>query len=313
MPAPAQVDRSIFRRYRIFGWRVASALELPGLPGDDPANPVDITFRLGEAAPLEDAVALGALVAHDRNGCARIEIPGVAAFVVRDGREVEIAPQMATGAPDIGVFLLGSVIGILCHQRGELPLHASCVEIDGRAVAFSGLSGSGKSTLAAAMVGHGARLLADDVAIAARTADGFQIMPAFPGQKLWRDALTSLGLPPGRKLRSTGDAEKFEHLVGNAFCPDPRPLGVICHLRRERHSTARPLLYTDRFQALQAVNEAVYRLPIGQALNGQAMFNTVGALATSVPQLVLPVPDNLAELPSFAAALPGLLRRHDGV
>jgi hypothetical protein len=61
------------------------------------------------------------------------------------------------------------------------------------------------------------------------------------------------------------------------------------------------------------VNEAVYRLPIGQALNGQAMFNTVGALATSVPQLVLPVPDNLAELPSFAAALPGLLRRHDGV
>lgn len=292
---------------------MASALELPGLPGDDPANPVDITFRLGEAPPLEDAVPLGTLVSHDRKGCARIEIPGVAAFLVREGRDVVVAPYIALGTPDIAVFLLGSVIGILCHQRGELPLHASCVEIDGRAVAFSGPSGAGKSTLAAAMVARGARLLADDIALAARTDGGFHIMPAFPSQKLWRDSLTSLDLPPGRKLRSTSDAEKFEHLIGSAFCPDPRPLALLCHLRRERHSTVPPLLHTDRFQALHAVNEAVYRFRIGHALNGQRMFTTVGALAASVPQISLPVPDDLAELSSFAAGLPALLGRYGGM
>jgi hypothetical protein len=309
-PMRAPTARGAAWRYRIFGWQLESELELPNLPTGDTSDCVDVTFRLGDAPPLEDAIPLGTLVSYNRNGCARIEIPGVAAFVVRDGREVVIAPQMAPDAPDIGVFLLGSVIGILCHQRGELPLHASCVEIDGRAVVFSGLSGTGKSTLAAAMVALGTRMLADDVAVATRADDGFRIMPSFPGQKLWRDALTALRLPAGRKLRSTGDAEKFEHRVGDAFCPDPRPLALMCHLYRERDAAALPALYADRFRALLAANESVYRLSIGQALNGQRMFDSVAALAKTVPQLALPVPDELEELSSFAARLPALLGRY---
>jgi len=307
---PAPAARGAARRYRIFGWQLESELNLPDLPIGDAADPVDVTFRLGEAPPLEDAIPLGTLVSYNRHGCARIEIPGVAAFVVRDGREVVIAPHMAPDAPDIRVFLLGSVIGALCHQRGELPLHASCVVIDGRAVVFSGQSGAGKSTLAAAMVARGSQLLSDDVAVARRVDDGFHIMPAFPGQKLWRDALASLSLPAGRKLRSSGDAEKFEHLVGDGFCPEPRRLALICHLRREHHAAALPILYSNRFQALQAANEAVYRLGIGQALNRQRMFGTVAALATSVPQLSLPVPDDLDGLSSFAARLPALIGRY---
>jgi hypothetical protein len=300
-------------RYRIFGWGLLSELALPDLPPGDAADSIDVTFRLGEAPSFDDPVQLGALVAYRRDGCVRIEIPGVAAYLVQRGREVVIEPQMALDAPDIRVFLLGSVVGILCHQRGELPLHGSCVEVDGQAVVLSGLSGTGKSTLAAAMVAGGARLLADDVAVAMRVdGGGFRIMPAFPRQKLWRDALTALDLLAGRRVRSSGDAEKFEHAIDDRFCPDPRPLALVCHLSRGLDAAAEPLLHTNGFEALQAVNEAVYRLGIGQAVNGQQMFAAVAALAKSVPQLRLPVPDDLNALSSFAAELPTLLRRYGG-
>ena len=71
----------------------------------------------------------------------------------------------ADNVPDanIRLYLLGSAMGVLLHQRGLLPLHANAVEIDGKAFAFMGASGSGKSTLAAWFHDHGYRIIADDV------------------------------------------------------------------------------------------------------------------------------------------------------
>lgn len=297
-------------RYRLFGWSLASELALSDLPAGDPTAPVDVNVRLGEVPPLEDAIRLGTLVTYHRDGRVRIEIPGVAAYLIRGGSEVVIEPQIRLDAHDIRVFLLGSVVGVLCHQRGELPLHGSCVEVDGRAVVLSGLSGTGKSTLAATLVAQGARFIADDVSVVTRAGEAFQVMPAFPRQKLWRDALTALGLSAGRRVRSTGDGQKFEHSVAGKFSAEPLPLALVCHLRRGPDIANAACLYADRFQALQAANEAVYRLGVGQVVNGQNMFSTVAALASKVPQLYLPVPDDLSALPAFAAELPTLLKRY---
>jgi hypothetical protein len=47
--------------------------------------------------------------------------------------------------------------------RGELCLHASAVEVDGRCVAFAGSSGRGKTTLAALACAAGYPLFGDDL------------------------------------------------------------------------------------------------------------------------------------------------------
>ncbi len=49
--------------------------------------------------------------------------------------------------------------------RGAIPFHAGMVEVDGQAVLIAGPSGAGKSSLTAGLLGIGARLVADDLAI----------------------------------------------------------------------------------------------------------------------------------------------------
>ena len=51
------------------------------------------------------------------------------------------------------------------------PVHASCVDLDGQGVLITGASGRGKSTLALALIGQGARLVADDRVALVRTGE----------------------------------------------------------------------------------------------------------------------------------------------
>ncbi len=299
--------------YSLCGWRVHSELPLSELlpwRGDDRAP--DVTIRLGEVPPLEEPVLCGPFLAVGRGGVGRFEVRDVAAFRVCGGSEITIDPKLPADAPDIGLFLFGSVFGLLCHQRGELPLHGSCVDIGGQAIVFAGPSGSGKSTLAAALVAQGHRLLADDVTVV-RPAPVWRYgqvlaVPTLPRQKLWADTLDSLDLPMGRRLRSRGDMEKFEHCTGPAFQSQPLPLAMVCHLREARLASQATLSPLQGFDAMENVRLAVYRLRAGQQLDGGArVFRSCAALAAAVPQFRLLRPMSLEALPAYAATLPGLL------
>ena len=60
----------------------------------------------------------------------------IAAFRVSNGNLIEIDRYLDATEEDIRLFLLGSAFGGLLHQRGLLPLHASAVEINGKAILF---------------------------------------------------------------------------------------------------------------------------------------------------------------------------------
>jgi hypothetical protein len=86
--------------------------------------------------------------------------------------DIEVAPnqhelrcQFVDGATRevLPVLLAGNVLAMLLLLRGELVLHASAVERDGRAIGLVGHSGAGKSTLAAMACLAGCKLVTDDV------------------------------------------------------------------------------------------------------------------------------------------------------
>ncbi len=80
-----------------------------------------------------------------------------------DSRAITVRPDPRK--PD-GYWLLllaGSGLSHALAADGHLALHASAVEVGGRAIAFAGPSGGGKTTIAALMCDSGARAVTDDV------------------------------------------------------------------------------------------------------------------------------------------------------
>lgn len=80
-----------------------------------------------------------------------------------DARVVRAFTDPETGLELLALLSTGNLLATLLALRGETVLHASAVEVSGRAVAFVAHSGTGKSTLAALACGRGARFVTDDV------------------------------------------------------------------------------------------------------------------------------------------------------
>ncbi len=77
----------------------------------------------------------------------------------------------------------------LLYGRGAVPVHASCVEINGKGVLFTGKSGSGKSTAAFAMIARGRPVLADDRVLLRKSPAGYSAFSLSDVVKLTRETL----------------------------------------------------------------------------------------------------------------------------
>lgn len=289
--------------YAMCGLHVRSGLPLPRLVGwTSGDHSPDVVIRLGPV----DAIASGEdrYFTVDPDDSCRLDVPGVARFLVRDGREIVVHTDLPRDAPDLAAFLLGSVFGFLCHQRALLPLHASCVAINGSAVAFAGLSGAGKSTLAAKLVALGHALLADDVTVIQATAQGPLVVPSFPHQKLWADSIDALGLERGRAIRSIDGFQKFEH-GARRFASEPLPLAAICHLEPDAGKGRDMLTPIRGLEAVHRMRAAIYRLAAGRRIAGGdgRLMLAAAETAAAVPQFGLRRPTAFAALPEFAHRL----------
>lgn len=195
-------------RYRLYGLSFSSELALPEVPEDQQSGPTDVNIRF---APLETREGEG--LSFGPRG-AVLRIADVATYRMRDGRELFVDPCPGASSRNVRLYLLGSAMGILLHQKGLLPLHANAVEIDGRAVAFMGKAGAGKSTLASWLHDAGNRVIADDVCVLRFDEKGCaRVQPGLPRIRLWKDALERSGRDPADyELSFSGDEDyqKFD-------------------------------------------------------------------------------------------------------
>lgn len=186
--------------YALCGWRLRSEIDLPELSawqGQDAAE--SITFVVGTVPETlgETALRTDVMEVSADGRRARMRITNVGTYLIENGNSIVVQPDpgMDPGSPDIRLFLLGGALGYLCHQRGVLPVHASVVEIDGRAALFTGVSGAGKSTLASAFLQRGHRVLSDDIAPIALESERARILPSIARIRLWPDSATHVGWP----------------------------------------------------------------------------------------------------------------------
>lgn len=227
-------------RYRLFGLSVETDLPLPTLRPERAACPPDLRMRLGAHPP--DAprhfdpwyVSDRATPASEPTLVAERSADGWVRLSYGDGTGVTIDPAGTrvgcTWPPELTVddaatYLLGPVCGVILRMRGVTCLHASALEIGGRAVLVCGPAGAGKSTTAAALAARGHRVLADDVAALDESDDGFDVRPAYPQLKLWPDAAAAMhgDLPA---LTPNWD-KRYLALAGEAYHPDPLRVAAV--------------------------------------------------------------------------------------
>jgi hypothetical protein len=164
---------------------------------------------------------LGFRVWAPRHGCY---------LVAPDGTHIAAAPS-AVAAWRWERLLLAQVLPLAAALRGMEILHASAVEMAGRAVAFLGGSGVGKTTLAARIVARGARLVTDDV-LAVDVANG--AVRTHSGGAVARVDPRELRAMTGKERRGLGAirarAEKWH--VMPTLASDELPLALTYHLVR---------------------------------------------------------------------------------
>lgn len=193
--------------YSVFGLHVRSELPLPELFEVEPSLCPDILIHLGKV-PDPPAPGMGP---HVIGGGLLLVIEDVGRYFIRDGAEILVEPQSGVPETNVRLFLLGSAMGALLHQRGLLPLHANAVEIGGKAFAFMGRSGAGKSTLAAWFHDRGHAIIADDVCVVRFDESGRAIASAgLPRLRLWKETLEASGREAASFRRSYAGNPAFD-------------------------------------------------------------------------------------------------------
>jgi hypothetical protein len=158
--------------------------------------------------------------------------------VESDGSDLVFEAHPEAEARDVDKLRRGAVPLLLAHLAGSVPLHASAVAIEGKALVFVGGSDLGKSTLAAALCEYaGASLLGDDAVVIERRADSFQVVGL--EESHWLDAASArvLGRPdefeektplvPRRVDVKNATLAMIVHLEFSEACERPRLVPVV--------------------------------------------------------------------------------------
>jgi hypothetical protein len=304
-PRPGSVR---LRDYSVFGLRIRSELKLPELFRAETDAVPDVTIRLGDIDANENQPGLHAL-----DDALLFVVADIGRYRVADGRDILVEPQPGVPERNLRLYLLGSVFGVLLHQRELLPLHANAIEIDGKAVAFMGSSGGGKSTLAARFHDRGNRVVADDICVVKVDSDDqAYALPGLPRLRLWQEALEASGRQPSDFERSyVGDENwnKFDVPIRPDTATDRElELGALYLLGQGEEIDIRRL---DGIDAAEALFAHTYRGAFLAATNGgQSHWSSCMRLVRSTPVYCFTRPWDLTLLHDHVDRIFEHVRRH---
>jgi len=194
---------------------------------------------------------------------------------------------------------LWGVPSLLCYvTRGDVPLHAAAVDVDGRALLLAGPGRAGKTTTAAAFLTAGHRVLAEDL-VACRPEPSPTLLPGPAMLRVRPDVYPRLTLMNASPVAE--DAERVHLALEGPARGDgaPVPLAGIVFLRPgEGPPRLRRRSAVDTIRDLWALS---LNLPTEE--DRARCFRGVAALAASVPAWDLHRPISLDMLEAVVGAV----------
>lgn len=216
-------------RYLAFGLSIQSELEFPELVVS--SHPPQVSIAVRRLPPKYRQIIPHGSAWYGDDECFLLVLEKIGRFLVQDGQKIFIDPSPQSRVEQLRVFLLGSCMGALLHQRGLLPLHASAIATEKGCVLFAGDKEAGKSTLAAVFTQRGYKLIADDICAIAIDANGLSfVQPSYPQLKIDRDWKNNLGFSQYSHLASPWFQNKIRIPVHQVFASNGVSIHRIYHL-----------------------------------------------------------------------------------
>jgi hypothetical protein len=264
--------------YNAFNLTVASDIELPPLPAGAPCENAEITICAGKVSAdgLDNPDMIKPKSQYNKHSL-WLDVPNIARFLIANGREITFSPAPDCDDDSIRLFLLGSCLGSLLQQIGELILHGSAVSFGQHCALFLGNAGSGKSTLAAAFQQQGRQVLSDDLVFTDKQG---QIQPGIAQLKLWQDSIDKLALDIAATKAVRPAIKKFAIPTKVDCDKQSMPVKTIFILNSHNQDDflCEEVKGMNKFQALQA---HLYRPYLGAAFAVQAQqFKALSAMAS---------------------------------
>lgn len=298
--------------YHIWGLTIASELEMPvfsaraifAQPAD---NAIDVCIALGEVpkqleSPQDQRVLY---MAKPNEFLMWLPFASIWVYVTNGNRitiEADITAHNTTDGELLQMLLMGGAFGALFFQRQLMPLHASAIAINGKAVLFAGLSGTGKSTLAAALQQAGHALLSDNISVIRKNADHQVFAEAGePFFKLWKDSFKLLDQEVPQQGRVRAAIEKYilpaENIVTSAL-----PIHRIFIIQKSKAAKKPQIQALSSIDGIHQLRMVTFRYNYLIGLGGEPThFQTAFQLGRLgiVQQLTVPMNYPLDELVAF--------------
>lgn len=229
-----------------YGFRPVSNLPFEYLRGGD-GEPLEV--REHENGTHDEA---GAVVAewtpipgkrmwarlYDENGRYRLWVEEAGSFLIDPATpsvQVPVGYETAVRREE----RVWSIPALLCMlARGDVPLHAAAVDVDGEAVLLAAPGYSGKTTLAASFDAAGYRVLSEDISCI-RVSSPPTLVPGPAMLRVRRDVAAELKLPRAREVAAGGD-DRVHFSLDPARRGDctPLPVRAVVFLRRSDNGIA---------------------------------------------------------------------------
>ena len=231
--------------YRLYGLATASQILIPDAESAVPDS--DVPLVSGEA---DVSIALGDVPADWADDPGTVKLTDDWCFLASPGRflmdcqgfrfDISGGSQITVdlnGLPIEGshlhTYILGSAFGVVCLQRGLLPIHGAAVETDqGTAIIITGHTGSGKSAILSALVDQGRRYLSDDVTVVSMKSGAPTALPAYPQRKIAAQTVEerSVSLAGAIPIHEDG-RDKFAIRNTSEWAGEALPLAAMVELR----------------------------------------------------------------------------------
>lgn len=279
-------------KYSAYGLTISSEFPLPELlPCVGPSKP-QIFIRKGRLPSTRRGVG------NSLRATARIADffwKGESAIRVSNGEEITVDTFPGADEKAVRLSILGPAFFQLLVQKKFFVLHASAVNVNGKAVAFVGGSGAGKSTLAAAFHAKGSELITDNWLALRFSKEGPVVFPAFPQFKLWPDSAKVLGLDPEKLPWIDSVTEKHSLCFKSRFTRKPVPLQCIYFLSKGEKAQIRQMFPSQKL--LELISHSSGTIPGIDNRSLSSNFLHCARLIKAVPMCSLQRDRSLASLP----------------